>query len=145
MRAFIILSLLLLTISSLDWLPVDRIIENTIRSGGFPGAALRIANKTHVIYSSNYGSLTVSNNPFSSPSVENDTIYDIASLSKVTGTLGCIMQLADTGILSVNDLVTKYIPEYKNNGKENTTIKNLLLHNAGLLPDYPGSLPKTKK
>lgn len=145
MKGFIILFPILATAIALDWTPVDHIIDSTIRAGGFPGAVLRVANKTHVIYSNNYGSLTVANPPFGSPSFENDTIFDIASLSKVTGTLGCIMQLADTGLLSVNDLVTKFIPEYKNNGKENTTIKNLLLHNAGLLPDYPGTLPKTKK
>lgn len=124
---------------------MDRIVENTIKSGGFPGAALRIANKTHTLYSNNYGTYTVTTPPFGAPAVTNDTIYDIGSLSKVTGTLGCIMQLADTGVIGVNDLVAKHIPEYKNNGKDNTTIKNLLLHNAGLLPDYPGTLPKTKK
>lgn len=128
-----------------DWTPVDDIIENTIKIGGFPGAALRIANKTHTIYSNNYGTYSISMTPYGSPPVTNDTIYDIASLSKVTGTLGCIMQLADAGIISVDDLVSKHIPEYNNNGKEKTTVKNLLLHNAGLLPDYPGTLPQTKK
>lgn len=47
-------------------------------------------------------------------------------------------------MLGIDDLVTKYLPQY-GNGKEMTTIKNLLLHNAGLLPDYPSPLPSTKE
>ena len=82
--------------------------------------------------------------PFSSPPFTNDTIFDIASLTKVTATLTCIMRLYEEARLDIDDLVTKYIPEYANHAKEPTTIRNLLLHNAGLLPDYPGTLPKTK-
>lgn len=115
-----------------------------IKVGGFPGAVLRIANKTHTIYANNYGTLTRSVDPFGAIKMSNDTIFDIASLSKVTGALSCIMHLADTKKISVDDLVTKYVPEYNNNGKENTTIKNLLLHNAGLIPDYPGNNPNNK-
>lgn len=77
--------------------------------------------------------------------MDNDTIFDIASLSKVTGTLGVIEYMADTGLIGVDDLVIKYVPEYNNNGKQATTIKNLLLHNAGLIPDYPGNAPDNKK
>lgn len=55
------------------------------------------------------------------------------------------MHLADQGRIAVDDLVSKYIPEYANHGKEPTLLRNLLLHNAGLEPDYPGALPKTKQ
>jgi len=55
------------------------------------------------------------------------------------------MHLFDQGKILVDDLVTKYIPEYGNHGKDKTTLRNLLLHNAGLLPDYPSPLPKTKE
>lgn len=113
--------------------------------GAFPGAALRIANKTHTIYANNYGHLSLNSVPFGSPAVNNDTFYDIASLSKVTGTLACIIELVDQGKLSVDDLVSKHIPEYGNNGKQPTIVQNLLLHNAGLLPDYPGKLPDSKQ
>lgn len=142
---FVLFTVLILTQSSYyDWTPVDKIIQNVINVGGFPGATLRIANKTHTIYSNNYGTFTRSTDPFGSLPMSNDTIFDIASLSKVTGALCCIMTLVDTNKISVNDPVIKYVPEYNNNGKENTTIKNLLLHNAGLIPDYPGNNPNNK-
>ena len=56
-----------------------------------------------------------------------------------------IMNLASSGALKVDDLVSKYIENYDTNKKGNTTIKNLLLHNAGLPFDYPGPLPETQQ
>jgi CubicO group peptidase (beta-lactamase class C family) len=128
-----------------DWTPVDKIINDVINLGGFPGAILRVADGNHTIYANKYGSFMKNTPPFSFPEINNDTIFDIASLSKIAGTLGVIMQMADNNLIGVNDLVIKYVPEYDNNQKGPTTIKNLLLHNAGLIPDYPGNAPNNKK
>jgi hypothetical protein len=49
------------------------------------------------------------------------------------------------GEIDINDQVTDFVPEYANNGKQNTTIKNLLLHNAGLLEDHPDPVPNSKE
>ena len=117
MKGFFILFTLPASSFSYDWTPVYKIIENTIKIGGFPGATLHIANKTHTIYTNTYGTFTINMPPFGSPPVVNGTIYDIASCSKVTGALGCIMDLVDKDIISVDDLVSKHIPEYNNNGK----------------------------
>lgn len=73
-----------------------------------------------------------------------DTMFDIASLTKVTATLSCIMHLYDMGAIDIEDKVVEYIPEYGNNGKERTTLKNLLLHNAGLPEDPPQKGYNTK-
>ena len=119
MQKFLFLLLLFATISPnvIDWAQLDSLVNQYMNTGAFPGAALRVANKTHTLYSNNYGRLSANPPPFGSPFVANDTIYDIASLSKVTGTLGCIMQLVDVGILHVGDPVIKHIPEYNNHGK----------------------------
>lgn len=90
------------------------------------------------------GSFTHNSLPYSAIPFTNNTIFDLASLTKVTATLSCIMHLVDQGKIAVDDLVSKYIPEYANHGKEPTLLRNLLLHNAGLEPDYPGALPNTK-
>ncbi len=66
-----------------------------------------------------------------------DTLYDIASLSKVVGATSCAMKLYDMGLLHLDDPWIKYVPEGNNNGKDKITIRNLLLHNAGFAPDYP--------
>ena len=112
--------------------------------GAYKGGILRVSNGSNTIYNLPFGHLTNNELPHSSPFFSNDTIFDMASVTKVSATLSCIMHLYEKGLVGINDLVTKFIPEYGNHGKENTTVKNLLLHNAGLLPDYPGTLPKTK-
>ena len=53
-----------------------------------------------------------------------------------------IMNMASSNSIKLDDLVSKYIENYDTNKKGNMTIKNLLLHNAGLPYDYPGALPK---
>ena len=53
------------------------------------------------------------------------------------------MNLVSSNSIKLTDLVTKYYPNYDTNKKTNTTIANLLLHNAGLPYDYPGKLPAT--
>jgi CubicO group peptidase (beta-lactamase class C family) len=54
-----------------------------------------------------------------------------------------LMNLVSSNFIKVTDLVSKYYPNYDTNKKGNTTIANLLLHNAGLPYDYPGALPAT--
>lgn len=74
----------------------------------------------------------------------NDTKYDVASVTKVMATTLAIMNMASSNSIKLDDLVSKYIENYDTNKKGNTTIKNLLLHNAGLPYDYPGALPKNQ-
>jgi CubicO group peptidase (beta-lactamase class C family) len=127
-----------------DWTEVEDTVNYYQMNGAFSGGVLRISNDTTTLHDYIFGHYSHTDLPFSSPPFTENTIFDIASLTKVTATLACIMHLVEAGKLGVDDLVTKYIPEYGNHGKEGTKIRNLLLHNAGLLPDYPGTLPKTK-
>jgi CubicO group peptidase (beta-lactamase class C family) len=74
------------------------------------------------------------NREYSNPKsqISNLTSYDLASLTKVIVTTTAIMKLYDEQRLGLDDLVTKYIPEFGNHAKEKITIRNLLLHNSGL-------------
>lgn len=78
---------------------------------------MRVANGTHNIWSKTFGYYTHHQLPYSSIPFTEDSIFDLASLTKVTATLSCIMHLVDQGFIAVDDLVTKYIPEYANHGK----------------------------
>jgi uncharacterized protein YbbC (DUF1343 family)/CubicO group peptidase (beta-lactamase class C family) len=64
-----------------------------------------------------------------------DTIFDMASLTKVVATTTAIMQLVDQGKVRPNDPVVKYIPEFGQNGKQDITVRDLLTHYSGLPPD----------
>ena len=75
----------------------------------------------------------------------NDTKYDVASMTKIMATTLAIMNLVSSNSIRMDDLVSKYVENYDTNKKGNTTIKNLLLHNAGLPYDYPGPLPSTQE
>ena len=64
-----------------------------------------------------------------------DTIFDLASLTKVIATTTAMMQLVERGKVRLNDPVAKYIPEFAQNGKEDITVRQLLTHYSGLEPD----------
>ncbi len=64
-----------------------------------------------------------------------DTIFDLASLTKVIATNTAVMRLAGTGKIRFNDPVSKYIPEFAQNGKADITVRDLLTHYSGLEPD----------
>jgi uncharacterized protein YbbC (DUF1343 family)/CubicO group peptidase (beta-lactamase class C family) len=64
-----------------------------------------------------------------------DTIFDLASLTKVIVTTTAVMQLVERGQVRLNDPVAKYLPEFAQNGKEEITVRQLLTHYSGLEPD----------
>lgn len=106
---------------------IDAYINAYAKPGYFSGSVLA-AEKGKIILSKGYGmanyELGVSNTP--------DTKYLIGSLTKQF-TAMAIMQLQEKGLLNVNDVITKYIPEYPNGSK--ITIHNLLTHTSGIT-DY---------
>ena len=66
-----------------------------------------------------------------------NTLFDIASLTKVIGTTTSVMLLADRGLISVDDPVCKYIEAFNTPDKKDITIRHLLTHTAGLYEWYP--------
>ncbi|MCB0723182.1 MAG: beta-lactamase family protein [Ignavibacteriae bacterium] len=130
-RAYLIifLSLLLYTQAyPYDFSEVDAIVENGIRNRSYPGAQLLIGTNNEILYSKSYGYYTYDQ---STPVTEN-SIFDLASLTKVIATTSAIMKLYDQGKLSLDDRVAYYLPDFAVNGKEWITVRNLLLHNSGL-------------
>ena len=65
-----------------------------------------------------------------------DTIFDLASLTKVVATTSSLMKLFEQGKFRLNDKITDYIPEFQG-GKSDITIRNLFTHFSGLQPDLP--------
>lgn len=140
-----LLVLLLPLCSPTDWSSVDKLFNEAINNRIFPGGILSVATSKSVLYQKAYGSYTYNQDVFSFPWVVLDTKYDIASLTKVTGTLAAIVNLYDAKRIGIDDLVIKYIPDYDNNKKRDTTIRNLLLHNAGLPADAPEKVRTSKQ
>jgi CubicO group peptidase (beta-lactamase class C family) len=127
---FLIINLKLLAQNKIyQFNEVDSVVEKAILDHAFPGAEVLIWKDGHTIYEKPFGQFTYDVN---SPNITNQTIYDLASLTKVIATTTATMICYDRNLFSLNDPVVKYIPEFGVNGKENITIKNLLIHNTGL-------------
>ena len=132
MRFRVIITVILVLFSLIsyagDFSELDKIISEGISDGSFPGAQLIIGNENYILYSQNYGNFTY--DEFSN-TVTDESIFDIASVTKVVAATTSIMILYNSGKLDVYDKVAKYLPEFSDNGKDETKILNLLLHNSG--------------
>ena len=70
-----------------------------------------------------------------------DTVFDLASLTKVIVTTTAVMQLVEQGKVRLNDPVAKYLPDFAQNGKDDITVRQLLTHYSGLAPDLDLKTP----
>lgn len=111
---------------------VDAIIQQAIADHNVPGAVLVVGHDGKVIYRKAYGERSLEPRR---EAMTVDTIFDMASLTKVIATTTAVMQLIELGKIRLNDPVAKYIPEFAQNGKEDITIRQLLTHYSGLAPD----------
>jgi uncharacterized protein YbbC (DUF1343 family)/CubicO group peptidase (beta-lactamase class C family) len=110
---------------------LDAIVNDAIAKGLTPGAVLLVGHNGAVVYRKAYGSRSLEPKE---PMTE-DTIFDMASLTKVIATTSCVMRLVQLGQVKLNDPVAKFIPEFAQNGKQDVTIRQLLTHYSGLRPD----------
>ncbi|MDP1676670.1 MAG: glycoside hydrolase family 3 N-terminal domain-containing protein [Bacteroidota bacterium] len=108
---------------------VDSIIEKAIADSAFPGAVLLVARNGIVAHEKSYGRFMYDS---SSEKMTTDAIFDLASVTKVISTTSAVMRLVEEKKISLQDKVVKYFPAFGQNGKENVTIYNLLVHNSGL-------------
>ncbi|MGD6960885.1 serine hydrolase [Fictibacillus phosphorivorans] len=119
---------------------VDLAVEKAISDGITPGATLLIAKDGKIVKEKAYGYAQKYDmgELLDKPNLmKKDTMFDLASVTKVMGTTQGIMKLVSEGKLSVDDKVTEYIPEFGANGKEHVTVADLLTHTSGLTPWYP--------
>ena len=111
---------------------VDSIIQSAVAEGNIPGAVLVVGHNGAVVYRKAYGSRALE--PRREP-MTLDTVFDLASLTKVIATTTAVMQLVEQGKVRMNDPVAKYLPEFAQNGKDDVTVRQLLTHYSGLEPD----------
>jgi CubicO group peptidase (beta-lactamase class C family) len=117
----------------MSWRGLDKLVEKAIHDGVFPGACYAIGHKGQV-RSKAFGRDTYCPE---SPKRELDTIWDLASVSKVVGTTTGAMILYDEGKFKLDQPVAEIIPAFGQNEKDRITIRNLLLHDSGLVAFRP--------
>ena len=111
---------------------IDRIVEAGIAAKKFPGVVVIAGHDGRIIFHKAYGNSSLI--PAAEAMTE-DTIFDVASLTKVLATAPAVMQLYEQGRFRLNDPVAQYLPEFAANGKQDITIRQLLTHYSGLPPD----------
>ena len=110
---------------------MDAAINQAVADHQCPGAVLWL-ERNGVAYHKAYGKRALA--PGEEPMTE-DTIFDAASLTKVVACTPAVMLLVERGQIELEERVQTYLPEFKGDGKETITIRQLLTHTSGLRPD----------
>ena len=112
---------------------IDRLANRCLRAGAFPGCQIVVARKGKVICNKAYG---MHDYETGTPVTVN-TLYDLASVSKATGTLPGIMKACDEGLLKVDEKMSTYVPGMRRPDRENLTLREFLYHETGYIPSLP--------
>jgi beta-N-acetylhexosaminidase len=108
---------------------IDAVLADFLDQQAFPGGVLAVGYQGQLAYLKPFGHLTYD---ASSPAVEADTIYDLASLTKVVATTIMAMILVDEGLLDLDKPVQDFLPLFQGPGKDQVTVRHLLTHSSGL-------------
>lgn len=112
---------------------IRKIAISAINTEEFPGCQVLVARKGKVVYYEGFGNLKYT---FGEP-VSRHTLYDLASVTKVASTLQAVMMLYDQKKININEKLSFYLPELEKTNKNRITIKDILLHQAGLKAFIP--------
>lgn len=112
---------------------IDALVEKDIADKKLPGAVVLIGHRGKIVLRKAYGNRTLV------PAIDKmtvDTIFDVASLTKVVATATSVMALIERGELRLNDTIGKYIPDIDDKDAKSVTIQQLLTHTSGYRPDF---------
>lgn len=112
---------------------IDSIAEEGIRLKAYPGCHVMILREGLPVYNKCFGSYTYEGKE----QVKENSLYDLASLTKVTATLLAVMKLYDEGKFGLTDRVADYVPILKKTDKARITVQDLLFHESGLPAYWP--------
>jgi CubicO group peptidase (beta-lactamase class C family) len=109
---------------------VQNVVAQAIENGTAPGAVALVARRGKIVLERAFGKMTYEKD---AAEVTPETLYDIASLTKVVVTTTLAMILYERGLLDLESPVERYVPEFRGEGKERVLVKDLLAHSGGLL------------
>ncbi len=112
--------------------PVDALIQEQINNQAITGAVLLVGHDGRVVHQKAFGLRATTPRP---EPMTVDTVFDLASLTKVVATTPSVMRMIQYGQVRLDEPVAHYIPEFGVNGKDTVTVRQLLTHYSGLRPD----------
>ncbi|MCC6281154.1 MAG: serine hydrolase, partial [Saprospiraceae bacterium] len=122
---------------------LDSIVQEMIATGAAPGCQILVAKDNTIVWNKAYGSYTYA----PSARVTTETIYDLASVTKVAASTISLMKLTENGLISLDVPMSSFIPELKTSNKKDLTVREILAHHAGLqawIPFYQQTLTADK-
>jgi CubicO group peptidase (beta-lactamase class C family) len=108
---------------------IDYMLDRAVSQGFIGGGVVLVGNRSGVTYTASRGKVGFSPD---AGALNERTIFDIASLTKVVATAPAIMKLLEEGRIALLDPLTRWFPEFEGSGREDITILNLLTHTSGL-------------
>lgn len=111
---------------------IDDLVADGLKKGAFPGCQVLVIKGDEIVYNKAFGYFDQSK----TKKVTLESIYDLASVSKGAATVPALMCAIDEFGISVNDKMSKYLPELQGTDKKNLTIKQALLHETGMRSAY---------
>jgi CubicO group peptidase (beta-lactamase class C family) len=114
--------------------PAAEILLDAILQGAFPAAGVEVGRMEGPLWRRAFGTLTY--DP-AAPQATNDTVFDLASLTKVIATATLAMRAIDAGALPLDEPVRSRLPEWRGSDREGVTIRDLLAHASGLTAYLP--------
>lgn len=108
---------------------IDYMLERAVSKGFIGGGVVLVGNRAGVTYTASRGKIGFSAD---ATALNERTIFDIASLTKVVATAPAVMKLLEEGRITLLDPLTRWFPEFEGTGREDVTILNLLTHTSGL-------------
>ena len=120
---------------------IDALAQTAVRNHVVPGCEILVARRGKIVYSKNFGALTYASG---AEKVTDETLYDLASLTKVLATLQSVMVLYDRKQIDLTQKASVYLPELRGTNKQNITIEDLLWHQSGMVSGYPATWDRTR-
>ena len=111
---------------------IDGLVEGSLAAHNMPGCVVAIGRHGKVVFFKAYGKRQLEPKPLP---MTTDTVFDVASVTKPSASATSIAWLFEHGRVIFVYPVAKYLPEFAAGGKEKVTIRQLLLHQGGLVPD----------
>jgi CubicO group peptidase (beta-lactamase class C family) len=111
---------------------IDELVAEGIAAKKMPGCVVCVGRRGKIVLLKAYGNKLV--RPTTVP-MTTDTVFDLASITKPVATATSVMLLVERGQLKLDDKVAAIVPEFAANDKGEITIRDLLIHQSGLLPD----------
>ncbi|MBI1246812.1 serine hydrolase [bacterium] len=111
---------------------IEKEVQAALDAGQMPGCVVVVAHQGKIVYEHAFGDRRIKP---TQEAMTLDTVFDLASLTKPIATATSVMQLVEAGKVDLDAPVSQYLPKFQGGGKENITVRQLLIHTSGLTPD----------